>query len=148
MVNYIDHHKWLVNNNIITDEIKDNVAMCGYCLIEEVKDVNTSIDFNNKIVTYRLLLPNELYENIMLLNRFNSGEDIGFFESFRLKKFIKSKKNNDETGLGYNLEEIGNKFIRGYLNKEWSVKVILFKENSDEAKNFWIHSDGDKSLNG
>lgn len=120
--------------------------MCGYCLVEEVKDANTSIDFNNKLVTYRLLLPGKLYDNIKLLEKFNNGESIGFFESFRLKKFLKNKKKNDESGLGYNLEEIGNKFIRGYLTKDWSVKVKLFKENSDEAKNFWLYSEGNQSL--
>lgn len=144
MVDYIDHHQWLVNNNMLTDQIKDNIAMCGYCLVEEVKDVNTSIDFNSKIVTYRVLVPGKLYNNIKLLERFNNGESIGFFESFRLKKFLKNKKATDESGLGYNLEEIGNKFIRSYLTKDWSVKVSLFKENSDEAKNFWSDSEGDK----
>jgi len=145
MVNYIDHHQWLVNNNMLTDQIKDNIAMGGYCLIEGVKDVNTSIDFNDKIVHYSIILPDGLYSDLMLLKKFNSGKDIGFFESIRLKKFLKIKKENDENGLGYNLENIGNRFIRTYLNKEWSVKIDLIKESSDEAKNFWLHSDTDKS---
>lgn len=147
MIDYVDHHKWLISNNILTDHVKDTIAMGGYCLLEEVKDVNTSIDFNNKKVSYKLLVPEKLYDNIMLLNKFNNGEKIGLFESFRLKKFLKIKKENDETGLGYNLEDIGNKFIKNYLTKEWSVNISLFKENSDEAKNFWIHSEGNKSPN-
>lgn len=115
--------------------------MGGYCLVEEIKEVNTSIDFNSKVVSYRLLLPDKLYDNIQLLNRFNNGQKIGFFESMRLKKFIKSKKENDETGLGYKLEDIGNRFIRNYLTRDWSVKVALFRENSDEAKKFWINDE-------
>ena len=145
MVNYIDHHQWLVSNNMLTDQIKDNIAMGGYCLVEEVKDVNTSIDFNGKLVSYKLLLPDNLYNNLMLLKKFNDGKDLGFFESMRLKKFLKTKKENDESGLGYNLEGIGNRFIKTYLTKEWSVKIDLIKENSDEAKNFWLHSEGNKS---
>jgi hypothetical protein len=136
-MDYVDHHKWLVNNNILTDHVKDTIAMGGYCLLEEVKDVKTSIDFNDKIVTYSLLIPDKLYENIELLNRFNSGENIGLFESFRLKKFIKNKKESDEIGLGYNLEEIGNRFIKNYLTKDWSVKISLFKDSGDQAKDFW-----------
>lgn len=140
-MDYVDHHKWLVSNNILTDHIKDTIAMGGYCLVEEIKEVNTSIDFNSKVVSYRLLLPDKLYDNIQLLNRFNNGQKIGFFESMRLKKFIKSKKENDETGLGYKLEDIGNRFIRNYLTRDWSVKVALFRENSDEAKKFWINDE-------
>jgi hypothetical protein len=146
MVNYIDHHQWLVNNNMLTDQIKDNIAMGGYCLVEGVKDVGTSIDFNDKLVHYKIIVPDNLYNNLMLLKKFNSGESLGFFESIRLKKFLKIKKENDESGLGYNLENIGNKFVKTYLNKEWSVKVDLIKESSNEAKNFWLHSDTDKSL--
>jgi hypothetical protein len=146
MVNYIDHHQWLVNNNMLTDQIKDNIAMGGYCLVEGVKDVGTSIDFNDKLVHYKIIVPDNLYNNLMLLKKFNSGESLEFFESIRLKKFLKIKKENDESGLGYNLENIGNKFVKTYLNKEWSVKVDLIKESSNEAKNFWLHSDTDKSL--
>jgi hypothetical protein len=146
-MDYIDHHKWLISNNMLTDHIKDTIAMAGYCLLEEVKDVSTSIDFNNKKVTYKLLLPKKLYDNMMLLDRFNKGKKISFLESFRLRRFVKSKNKNDETNFGYNLEEVANKFIKNYLTKEWSTEVSLFKENSDEAKNFWLRGDGDRSLN-
>jgi hypothetical protein len=145
MEGYVGHHEWLVNNNLLTDEMKDNVAMCGYCLVEDVMDVSTSIDFNTKTVQYRLLLPSELYNNLKLLERFNSGESVGFFDTLKLKKFIKTKKENDETGMGYRLDEIGNKFIRAYLDKEWSVSVEIFKAERNEKEDFWLHYEGDKS---
>lgn len=145
MEGYVGHHSWLVSNNLLTDQMKDNVAMCGYCLIENVIDVSTSIDFNTKIVTYRLLLPSELYDNLMLLERFEKGEKIGFFDSLKLKKFIKTKKEHDETGMGYKLEEIGNKFIKAYLDKEWNVNIELFKEVRDEKEDFWLRYAGDQS---
>ena len=145
MQGIVGHHEWLVGNNLLTDQMKDNVAMCGYCLVEDVLDVNTSIDFNNRIVTYNLLLPSELHDNLKLLERFEKGEKIGFFSSLRLKKFIKTKKEHDETGMGYKLEEIGNKFIRAYLNKEWHASVKLFKEEGNEEENFWLHNERDKS---
>ena len=124
MDSYIDHHSWLVNNNLLTDEMKDNVATVAYLLVEDVKDAVTSIDFNGKKVIYNLLLPGQLYDNLMLLEKFNNGEKIGFFESFRLKKFIKVKKSNDETGMGYKLEQIANNFIKGYLNVSCCFKLF------------------------
>lgn len=136
-MDYVDHHKWLVNNNILTDQVKDTIAMGGYCLLEDVRDVNTSIDFNGKSVHYKIVIPDKLHDNIMLLKRFSDGQSVGFFESLRLKKFIKNKKKNDELGLGYNLEDIGNSFIKNYLSKEWSVKITLYKESSREASNLW-----------
>jgi len=146
MQNYIDHHTWLVNSHLFTDEIKDNVAMGGYCLLEDVKDVCTNIDFNTKTVTYSLSLSAELYNNMMLLRKFENNEKLGFFESLRLKKFLKNKKEVDETGMGYRLEDIGNLFIKKYLNNEWGVKVNLFKEGSPEKDVFWSHNGGNQSL--
>lgn len=145
MQSYLGHHHWLVEHNLLTDQMKDNVAMCGYCLIEEVIDVHTSIDFNEKAVNYKLLLPSDLYDNLKLLEKFEKGEKIGFFESLKLRKFIKSKRENDETGMGYKLEEIGDTFIKAYLSKEWSVSVQIYKENRDEKEDFWLRDEGDKS---
>ena len=141
MQGYLNHHRWLVENNLLTDEMKDNVAMCGYCLVEDTLDVKTSIDFNGKSVTYKLLVPQKLYDNLKLLEKFEKGEDIGFFNSLKLKGFIKEKRENDDTGMGYKLEEIGNAFIKSYLTNEWSVSVELFK---DEKENSWLHNEGDQ----
>ena len=146
MEGYLDHHSWLVSNNLLTDEMKDNVATAGFCLVEGVLDTAATIDFNNKQVIYRILIPVELHENLMLLRQFNETGKIGFFDSFRLKKFIKAKKNHDETGMGYRLDDIGNQFIKAYLGEEWNVQIELFKEN-DEEKDFWLHSEGDPQVN-
>ncbi len=147
MEGYIGHHEWLVNNNLFTDQMKDSVAMCGYCIVEEVIDVRTSLDFNKKLVTYEIVIPDKLYDNLKLLEKFEKGENIGFFKALKLKKFIKTKKENDKTGLGYKLEEIGNRFIKAYLNKEWTVSIKLFKETKNEKEDFWLYNERDKSLN-
>ena len=145
MQGYLGHHHWLVEHNLLTDEMKDNVAMCGFCLIEEVMDVKTSIDFNEQTVHYKLLIPSNLYDNLKLLEKFEKGEKIGFFKSLKLRKFIKSKKENDETGMGYRLEEIGDTFIKAYLSNDWNVSVEVFKENWDEEEDFLLRDEGNQS---
>jgi hypothetical protein len=147
MEGYMDHHSWLVSNNLLTDEMKDNISMAGYCLIEHTLDVETSIDFNTKSIEYRLLIPDSLYDNYTLLNKFERGEKIGFWKLRRLKKFIEEKKSNDESGLGYRLEEIANRFVKAYLDKQWSASVKVFSENGDEKESFYLHKDGDQPSN-
>ena len=146
MEGILNHHSWLVNSNLLTDEMKDNIATAGFCLCEGVLDTSAFIDFNEKLISYKILLPELLYDNLELLERFNKGEKIGFFESIRLKKFIQAKTKNDETGMGYRLEDIGNQFIRAYLSKEWNVHIELFKDgNANE--DYWVHSEGDTEVN-
>ena len=146
MEGILNHHAWLVGNNLLTDEMKDNIATAGYCLCEGVLDTAAAIDFNTKVVSYKILIPKPLHDNLMLLDRFNDGEKVGFFESMRLRKFIQKKKKFDETGMGYRLEDIGNQFIRAYLSKEWNVQVELFNE-VDEKEDFLLHSEGDPGAN-
>jgi hypothetical protein len=126
--------------------MKDNIAMAGYCIVEEVRDVETTIDFNAKTITYHLLLPEDLYKNLMLLERFEKGDNIGFWDSRKLKKFLQQKKENDESGMGYRLEDIANKFIKAYLTKEWSANIKLFNMEN-EKEDTWLHNSGDQQVN-
>lgn len=140
-MNYIDHHKWLVENNLLTDEMRDNVGMVAYCLVEDVLDSATFMDFENHTVYYRLLIPEALANNLALLKRYEDGDDLGFFEMRRLKKFLEKKKQNDESGLGYDLEKIANSFLKSYLSNNWSAKVEFKSvKDYDGEKDLWLHS--------
>lgn len=140
-MNMLNHHKWLVENNLLTDEMKDNVAMVALCLVEEVVDSATFMDFDNSTVHYRLLLPEKLANNLVLLQRYKHGDDLGFFEIRRLKKFLQKKKDNDESGLGYDLEKIANSFLKAYLSDNWSAKVEFKSvKDYDGEKDLWLHS--------
>ena len=147
-MDYIDHHQWLVENNLLTDEIRDNIAMAAYLIVEEVKDGQTRIDFNESLVRYKLVLPDNLFNNIKLLERYERTKSIGFFEMQRLKKFLQHKKSNDELGLGYKLELIATKFVKSYLSDKWRATVeIVSEKDYDASKDPWLHSQGDTAPN-
>lgn len=144
-MNFIDHHSWLVESNLLTDEMKDNVAMGAYCLVEEVLEASTSMDFENNIVNYRLILPEHLCKGLRLLQRYEDGDNLGFFEMRRLKKFLEKKKENDESGFGYKLQDIADMFIKSYLNEKWSAKVEFKSAKDDNGKaHLWLHQQDDK----
>jgi len=152
MEQFVDHHSFLVEHNLFTEEMKDNVAMAGYCIVENVKDVATTMDFNTYTVTYHLLLPSELYKNLKLLERFENGEKLGFWNSRKLIKFLRTKREvgmADDIGvLGYKLDQIANKFLKIYLSEKWSASVEIFNaDNEDESKDFGVHSSGDQPIN-
>lgn len=156
MEQYIDHHSFLIEHNLFTDEMKDNIAMAGHCIVERTKDVTTRMDFNDNHITYFLLLPGDLYDNLKLLERFKNGEKIGFWKSRKLRSFLREKKkieeaNSKEFGfdgfgaMGYNLDLIANKFIKAYLGVKWSASVEIFNaDDKDESENFGVRSSGNK----
>lgn len=147
-MNFVDHHKWLVENNLLTQEIQDNVAMVAYCIVEEVVNGQTKMDFNQSIVHYKLVLPDELFNNIKLLEKYETTGKVGFFEMRRLKKFLQTKKENDEIGMGYRLNDIANKFVKSYLNDKWKATVdIVSEKDYDASKDPWLHSQTDSALN-
>jgi len=147
----IDHHSFLVEHNLLTEEMKANIAMAGYCIVESVKDVTTTINFNDNVVTYNLLIPGDLCNNLRLLSRFENGESIGFWNSIKLKRFLKKKKEIDKvdnTGVvGYKLEQIANNFVKAYLNRKWSTSVKIYNaDNKDESENFRIRGTEDQQV--
>jgi hypothetical protein len=147
-MNFIDHHKWLVDNNLLTDEIRDNVAMAAYCIVEDVKNAFTRMDFNENVVHYKIILTDELFSNIQLLQRYEATKRLGFFEMRRLKNFLQTKKENDELGMGYKLEDIANKFVKSYLSDKWSAKLeVISEKDYDASKDPWLHSQGDSAPN-
>lgn len=139
-MSFINHHKWLVDSGLLTDEMKDNVAMGAYCLVENVHEASTFMDFENHIVHYKLILPDALAKNLELLERYEKYDDLGFFEMMRLKKFLKIKNKTDESGLGYKLESIANGFIKAYLSDKWNAKVDFKSvKDYDGEKDIWLH---------
>lgn len=152
MEQYIDHHSFLVEHNLFTEEMKDNVAMAGYCVVEGVKDVATAIDFNTNTVKYYLLLPGKLYNNLKLLERFESGKDIGLWGAIKLKMFLRKKRKIETTDgvgiVGYKLDKIANDFLKNYLNDKWRASVEIFNaDDKDESKDFRIRGAGDQPIN-
>lgn len=142
---FIDHHKWLVESNLLTDEMKNNVAMLSYCLIEDTVDAATDIDFENKTVSYKLVIKDPLYKNMMLLERYERGGKLGFFEMRRLKNFLVEKAKNDESGLGYKLDDIANKFIKAYFSDVWNASVEYKSEKDyDGKKDLWLSGENNK----
>lgn len=152
MEQFIDHHSFLVEHNLFTEEMRDNIAMAGYCVVENVKDASTTIDFNTSKVTYHLLIPGKLYNNLKLLEKFENGESIGLWNSMKLQKFLKNKRQIEEASssviMGYRLDDIANKFVKSYLNDKWSASVEIFNaDDKDESKDFGLRSSGDKQIN-
>jgi hypothetical protein len=142
---FVDHHKWLVESNLLTDEMKNNVGMLAYCLIEDTIEASTDIDFENKKVNYRLVIPNNLFDDLMMLKKYEEGNKLGFFEMRRLRSFLVKKRENDESGFGYKLDDIANKFIKAYFNDNWSAKVEFKSiKDYDGKKDIWLHAKNDQ----
>jgi len=145
---FVDHHQWLVESNLLTEEMKNNVGMLAYCLIEDTVEASTDINFEKKFVNYRLVIPNALFENLKMLKRYENGDKLGFFEMRRLKTFLIKKKENDESGFGYKLDDIANKFIKAYFNDNWSAKVEFKSvKDYDGKKDLWLHAENDQQSN-
>lgn len=142
---FVDHHNWLVESNLLTEDMKNNIGMLSYCLIEDTIDASTDIDIENKTVLYRIILPDDLCKNLKLLEEYKNNGKLGFFDMRKLKSFLLKKKQNDESGLGYELDEIANKFIKNYLSKEWRAKVQYKSlKDYDGKEDLWLHATSNK----
>ena len=147
-MNFVDHHSWLVDSNLVTEEMKNNIGMLAYCLIEDTIEASTDINFEKKLVNYRLIIPHKLFEDLQMLKKYEDTGKLGFFEMRRLRAFLVKKRQNDESGLGYKLDDIANKFIKAYFNNSWNA-TVEFKsiKGYDSKKDIWLHSASDQQSN-
>lgn len=147
-MNFVDHHNWLVESGLLTEEMKNNIAMLSFCLIEDTIDASTNIDFENKTVSYKVIISNDLYKNLKLLEEYKNNDKLGFFDMRRLRSFLVKKRQTDESGLGYELDEIANRFIKAYLNKEWTTTVEYRSLKDYNGKeDLWLHGTNNQPLN-
>ena len=145
---FVDHHNWLVESNLLTEDMKNNIAMLSFCLIEDTVDASTNIDFENKTVLYKVIITEDLCKNLKLLEEYKDKGKLGFFDMRKLRNFLVKKRQNDESGLGYELDEIANRFIKAYLNKEWTATVeYRSMKEYDGKKDIWLHGTNNQPLN-
>ena len=64
----LEHQRWLLNNNLVSDEIKDNLFIYGHILHTNVRYVDLDIDFTGKIITYTIFFDTK---ELSKINKFN-----------------------------------------------------------------------------
>jgi hypothetical protein len=114
LAEYVDQQRWLINNGLANDDIKNQLFMYGSIVHKEVEAVELSIELTEKKVNYKIYVSKSLIEQMELYKRLSTST--GLIDMWRFKRMLKKGEN-------LNFEHILRKFVRDFCGPKWSAAV-------------------------
>jgi len=141
----VDHSRWLMNNGLANDVIKNQLMTYGAIAHPEIDAVEVAIDMDSHSISYTLYVSSKLLKKI---NKFKElSKSTGFWGLRSYKKMLLKEGN-------LHLDQILDKFIKDYCGVMWSTTTTVrdISEYQDgyedvEDENFNFDSGEDKPAN-
>jgi hypothetical protein len=120
---YVDQRRWLLNNGLITDDIKNQLFLCGSIVHREVQAVELDLDLTDekKIVHYKIYVDSNLLKKIADYEVLSKSTSL--FGMWRFKRLLKKEGSLD-------FQQILGRFVTDFCGPKWSVTVKIVDFNS------------------
>ena len=118
---YVDQRRWLLNNGLITDDVKNQLFFCGSIVHKEVQAVEVDIEADKKLVRYKIYIEKDLIDKIAQYQVLSKSTTL--FGMQRFKRLLKK-----EGALDF--QQVLNNFVRDFCGPKWSVTVEIVDFNS------------------
>jgi hypothetical protein len=120
----LNTQRWLLNNGLVPDSIKNQLFFYGSIVHTEVQAVEVRIRPEVKTVSYIVYVPNNVINKIEKYNKLSTATSL--FGLWRFKRFLKKEGSLD-------FHSIINSFVRDFCGPEWvaSVTVVDFDKYVD-----------------
>jgi len=114
LTEFLDQQRWLLNNGLITDSVKNQLFFCGSVVHSNVQAVELSIEAENKKVNYTIYVDKDLLKKIDKYNSLVSSKTL--LKMWLFKRFLKKEGSLD-------FQSILNKFVKDFCGPKWSASV-------------------------
>lgn len=134
----VDQQRWLMNNGLFTDNIKDTLFLYGSIANKHITAVELVVNTDEKVITYTLYAPSTLH---LAYNKYNTLKtDKSLLSIWRVKRLL-TKYGNLE------IHSILDSFVKTYCGPNWKTNMLLKKssEYEDEPKTFNDDKESDRS---
>ena len=125
LLEQLDQHRWLLNNGLVTDGVKNQLFVFGSVVHKQIQAVEMDIDVEKKLVIYRLYADKELLKKIDLFKQLSKSD--GIIGLWRFKRLLKKEGTLE-------FKKVIDRFVGDYCGPKWSteVSVIDFADYLDE----------------
>ncbi len=114
MAEYLDQGRWLLNNGMANEQVKNQLFMFGSIIHKDVQALEVDIIPDTKLVKYNIFFKTDVMDKI---NRYKElSTKTSLIGMWKFKRFLQKEGNLNFTG-------ILNKFVREYCGPKWSVQV-------------------------
>src|ERR1035437_10966232 len=85
----IDQQRWLLNNGLITDTVKDNLFFYGSIIHPDVQAVEVKLKIDEKCVDYTVYFTKKTLDKISKYNKLSTSTSL--FGMWRFKRLLKKE---------------------------------------------------------
>lgn len=114
LLKYIDHHRWLLNNGMMNDQIKNQLYLYGSMLHKDVRALEVDIDPGSRNISYVIYVSNKLIKKLEKYEKLSKSDSL--WGLWRFRSLLKKEGN-------LNFKIILKKFIKDYCGPNWSTSV-------------------------
>lgn len=114
LVKMIDQERWLLNNGLISDSVKNQLFFCGSIVHKDILALDVNIDSAQKLVDYTLYVADNLLSKIEKYKNLSKATTI--YRMWKFKRILKK-----EGCLDFN--QVLGSFIAEYCGPNWNTKV-------------------------
>jgi hypothetical protein len=116
---YVDQRRWLLNNGLITDDVKNQLFFCGSIVHKEVQAVELDLIADEKKVNYKIYVDKNLLKKIQKYKDLSKSNSL--IGMWLFKRFLKKEGSLD-------FQQVLNKFVTDFCGPKWyaTVEVVDF----------------------
>jgi hypothetical protein len=124
LTKYVDQQRWLMNNGLVTDAVKNQLFFCGSIVHRSVQAVELQIEAESKSVVYKIYVNTDLLKKISKYKELSTSTTI--FGRWQFKRLLAKEGSLD-------FQKVLNKFVTDFCGPKWSaqVEVIDFTQYVD-----------------
>jgi hypothetical protein len=117
---YVDQRRWLLNNGIVNDDIKNQLFFCGSIVHKEVQAVEIDIHSEKKIVAYKIYVDKSLLKKIEKYRILSKSTSL--FGMWRFKRLLQVEGSLD-------FQVVLDNFVRDFCGSSWraTANVVDFE---------------------
>jgi hypothetical protein len=116
LAEFIDQQRWLMNNGLISDSVKNQLFFCGSIVHKDVQAVELNINTDSKLVEYKIYVNQDLIQKIEKYKKLSTATSL--FGLWRFKRLLKNEGSLD-------FQSILNKFVIDFCGSKWRTTVDI-----------------------
>ena len=126
IIRRIDQQRWLINNGLISDSLKNQLFFCGSIVHKEVQAIEMAFVPEQKRVDYVIYLPLKVLNQVEKYEKLSKSTSL--IGLWRFKRMLKKNGVLDFSTLL-------NQFVKDFCGPKWTATVVLknYSEYQPEA---------------
>lgn len=114
IVKIMDSDRWLLNNGLVSDAVKNQLFFCGSIVHRDVQAVELKISPETKVVDYIIYVDKDLEKKIGKYKQLSTSNSL--WGMWKFKRLLKKEGCLD-------FQNVLNSFVKDYCGPKWSAKA-------------------------